>query len=216
MSEIWVDLALWSASALVFAAFFMTAILPLRAIAVASNIAFVVYAIGAWNVPIFVLHAALLPLNIVRIQQHRTLARRIRQALGNTPEIEKLVPLMDRQHHKRGTVLFNKGDHAKSMFYLVNGRVEFPEFEATIGPGNIFGEIALFLNDKSRTASAVCVTDCEICALSEDRVKELALQDSAFGLFLTKLIAVRMNENSLATNLTGDLEGDDKKVAVLR
>lgn len=198
MSDItWVNTALWLASGLVFAAFFMTAIAPLRYIAIASNVAFLIYAMGVWNIPILVLHVALLPLNILRILQHRSLLRKVRTAAECRPHVEKLVPLMERHHYSSGTFLFRKGDQADAMFFLLSGTIEFPEIAMTITPGALFGEMALFLSDKRRTASAICVADCEIGSLSGERIKELVMLDPAFGLSLTCLVASRMHENNI-------------------
>jgi len=69
----------WVASALVFSTFFMNTMLRLRIIAIASNLAFMSYALlglvyGDFGplYPIFVLHAALLPLNVsVLVPMHR-------------------------------------------------------------------------------------------------------------------------------------------------
>jgi hypothetical protein len=56
-------------SALVFASFWMKSSIPLRAVALASNVVFIAYAYLAWLPPILVLHTALLPLNVVRLRQ---------------------------------------------------------------------------------------------------------------------------------------------------
>ncbi len=76
-----VDVAGYAASLLVFAAFYMTAMTPLRAIAIASNVAFIAYGFGRELYPVLLLHAVLLPLNIVRLLQmrgrHRPGARRV-------------------------------------------------------------------------------------------------------------------------------------------
>jgi CRP/FNR family cyclic AMP-dependent transcriptional regulator len=194
----WIDAALYLASVLVFVAFFMKAIVPLRVVAIGSNIAFIGYAIGTWNIPILVLHIALLPLNITRTVQHLKLARAVRRAVEDDIHVESLLPIMKRKTYQKGTVLFSMGDQADAMYFLVSGKVRFPEIDVTIGPGNLFGEMALFLKQRGRTSSAVCVETCELCTLSDARVKELAVLDPAFGLFLTKLIAARMNENILA------------------
>jgi CRP/FNR family cyclic AMP-dependent transcriptional regulator len=73
-------IAAWVAALLVFAAFFMKTMIPLRLVAIASNVAFVAYALlglryGIFGrvYPILVLHAALLPLNVVRLAQIRKL-----------------------------------------------------------------------------------------------------------------------------------------------
>lgn len=192
------EIALWAASALVFGAFFMKAILPLRVIAIASNLAFILYAVFAANLPILLLHTALLPLNALRVFQHLKLVRNVRRALENEPHIEKLIPLMDRQTFPAGTTLFNRGDRAETIYLLMDGEVCLPDLNLMVEPETIFGEIGPFLIDKARTASAICQTDCVIYTLSEARVKEVILKEPAFGLFLTRLIAQRMHQNAMA------------------
>ncbi|MEL7281803.1 MAG: cyclic nucleotide-binding domain-containing protein [Pseudomonadota bacterium] len=183
------------ASALVFGAFFMKAILPLRAVAIASNIAFIVYAVFVSNTAILILHAALLPLNTLRIVQHLKLRRTIRHALEQEPNIEKLLPLMEQKTWNAGATIFVRGDIAETIYVLTEGQIRLTELEVTIGPITIFGEIGPFLRDKTRLATAVCQTDCTVYTLSESRMKELVLKEPAFGLYLTKLIAERMHDN---------------------
>lgn len=59
----------WAASGLVLATFSMQSMRMLRLTAIASNLAFIGY--GAYNqlLPILVLHAVLLPLNVWRLVQ---------------------------------------------------------------------------------------------------------------------------------------------------
>ncbi len=70
------QLAAWIAAGLVFAAFFMRSMVALRCLAICSNLAFIAYALlgmryGIFELvmPILVLHAALLPLNLLRLRQ---------------------------------------------------------------------------------------------------------------------------------------------------
>lgn len=55
------------ASSLVFATFYMQKTIPLRIAAIASNVAFILYACSSNLTPILVLHSALLPLNLFRL-----------------------------------------------------------------------------------------------------------------------------------------------------
>jgi hypothetical protein len=55
------------ASALVLAAFCMKEMIPLRIVAVCSNIAFLSYGLALGLVPVWLLHAVLLPLNCWRL-----------------------------------------------------------------------------------------------------------------------------------------------------
>ena len=79
-------------SLLVFASFWMKSTVPLRLLALASNVLFIGYGYFAWLVPILVLHCALLPLNLVRLrQQHQQQKsngnerRRMREAIVLAP-----------------------------------------------------------------------------------------------------------------------------------
>jgi len=66
------------ASGLVITAFCMKNIVSLRVAAIGSNIAFLVYGIGLGLVPVWVLHAILLPINGWRLWQS-LLSRRDRK-----------------------------------------------------------------------------------------------------------------------------------------
>jgi len=62
-----VDVAGYIASALVFAAFYMKDMVPLRVAAICSNVAFLVYGGVMHLAPVIALHALLLPLNVWRL-----------------------------------------------------------------------------------------------------------------------------------------------------
>jgi CRP/FNR family cyclic AMP-dependent transcriptional regulator len=57
------------ASGLVIMAFCMKDLMYLRLVALASNVAFLIYGIGLGLAPVWVLHAILLPVNIWRLSQ---------------------------------------------------------------------------------------------------------------------------------------------------
>lgn len=57
------------ASLLVFATFWMQRMVPLRVVAICSNVAFFTYAVRLGLAPIAILHAGLLPVNIWRLRQ---------------------------------------------------------------------------------------------------------------------------------------------------
>jgi hypothetical protein len=57
------------ASGLVITAFCMNDILHLRIVAVASNVAFLAYGVALGLMPVWLLHLALLPVNLVRLWQ---------------------------------------------------------------------------------------------------------------------------------------------------
>ena len=65
----WVDYVGFLAALTVLATFCMDTILPLRGLAIASNILFIVYGSAAQLYPVLLLHAVLLPINISKIFQ---------------------------------------------------------------------------------------------------------------------------------------------------
>jgi hypothetical protein len=67
------------ASGLVLAAFYMKDMIPLRLVALASNLAFIVYGLALHLPPIWLLHALLVPLNACRLVE----ALRARRAAAN-------------------------------------------------------------------------------------------------------------------------------------
>jgi len=63
------DVLGYSAAGLVLVTFLAQSITVLRAIAIASNVMFIGYALVAWLPPVLVLHALLLPINAWRLWQ---------------------------------------------------------------------------------------------------------------------------------------------------
>ena len=62
-------------------------------------------------------------------------------------------------------------------------------------PGTLFGEVGLFSDEGVRTTSAVCLEPCELFVIGKNRIIQLYHADSAFGYYLTRLIANRMGDN---------------------
>ena len=59
------------ASTLVLTAFGMKSIIPLRLVAMCSNLVFIIYGLGLELTPVWSLHAALLPMNAWRLFEAR-------------------------------------------------------------------------------------------------------------------------------------------------
>jgi hypothetical protein len=188
----WVNVAGYCASLLVFGAFYMTAMIPLRAVAIASNIAFIAYGFGHHLYPVLILHALLLPLNCLRLLQIRRSIRRTRGECRGDLSNECLIPLMSRHTFKSGDVLFRLGDPARSMFLILSGSVRVAEIGVAFGPGALVGEIGVFAADRCRTGTAFCETDVEVGSISADRTLQLYCQDPTFGLYLMRLVIQRM------------------------
>lgn len=183
------------ASLLVFLTFCMKTLMPLRLMAIASNIVFILYAAFAGVMPVLLLHGALLPLNVLRAVEQYRIFRRIRNVRHERAQIDALMPFMRPLSVKAGTVLFRKGDRSRMMYYVAQGTVRIPEISKDLPPSTLFGEMGLFAPDNLRSASAHTVTDCQLYTISEDDIARLCLREPAFGLFLTRLMVARMMEN---------------------
>lgn len=189
------ELAGYVASALVFATFYMKTMLRLRIIAIVSNVAFITYGLLQGLPPILILHLCLLPLNIIRLYEFRGLVARTRAAARGDVSFDSLLPFMTAVSRKSGEVLFRRGDASHEMFYVCEGRVHLPEIEKTIGAGETLGEIGLFSEDRTRTMSAICETDCELLRISGEKFLQLYNQNPRFGFYIVRVITSRLIEN---------------------
>jgi hypothetical protein len=184
------------ASALVLLTFCMKTMMPLRLFAIGSNIAFIVYAAMAALHPVLVLHAILLPLNVYRTVSLMRLLRRVRDAARGDLSIEWLKPFMTRMTLPGGRIVFRRGDVADRMYFIVSGEVDLPEIGVRLGPGVLFGEIAMFAPDGARTASAVCRTDTELLWITSADLMQICYQQPALSFHLLRLITRRLGENT--------------------
>src|SRR3974377_1468284 len=177
----WIDMVGWAASAAVLATFCMNTMMPLRVLAIISNVLFCAFGAVAHIFPVLILHAILLPVNVVRLVQIRRLVQGMQAAESTELSIQHLLPFMSRRTFKAGDILVRKGDEADRMFYLVSGSVEVQEVGKVLGAGTLVGEIGVFARNHNRMATVICMTDCEVYELSDIKAKELYYQNPSFG-----------------------------------
>jgi hypothetical protein len=77
MTMSWIDLVGYVASASVLATFCMSTMVPLRTVAICSNILFAIFGALAHVYPVLVLHLVLFPVNGVRLMQALSPSRRV-------------------------------------------------------------------------------------------------------------------------------------------
>ena len=182
------------AGALIVVSTLVKTIIPLRWLAVGSNIGFVLYGAAQPAPMILLLHLTLLPINVYRAIEMVRLTRRVRASeSGGDGMGIWLKPFMKTQRLKAGELLFRKSDDADKLYFLASGQVEFIEINHQIGAGTMFGEIAFFAPDRRRTTSARCVTDCQVLSLDEDSFKQLYYQNPDFGFQIVGLVAGRLS-----------------------
>jgi CRP/FNR family transcriptional regulator, cyclic AMP receptor protein len=191
----WGDVAGYLGGALILLSLLRTTMIPLRAMGAMSNLCFVAYGYLDAVYPMMLLHAALFPLNVVRLHQMVGLVRRVRTAAAGSKTMDWLRPYMHRKHCKAGEVLFRKGDAADRMFYTVSGQFRLNETD-TMLPQNVFvGELGMLAPDRRRTQTLECIEAGELLIVSYEQVKMLYFQNPDFGFYLMQLATGRLFQN---------------------
>ena len=93
-------------SILVFVTFYMKNMATLRVLAISSNVTSLVYTIanGIW--PFAILHAALLPLNCLRLRQIHKMIAALSAARKADFDMRILYPFMQQTKFKTGDLIF--------------------------------------------------------------------------------------------------------------
>ena len=199
----WVALSGYAASLLVFVAFYMKTMIPLRVVAIASNVAFIIYAIEGQLYPVLILHSVLLPLNYIRLRQMQALISKVQEMSHAELSTESLIPFMTRKKMKKGDVLFEKGSLAKEMYLVLNGSIRLVGVGVVLGEGNLIGEIGIFSPLAQRMDTAICEADGELGVIADEKVLQLYYQNPAFGFYLVRLVTHRLLENYFASQRPG-------------
>jgi hypothetical protein len=191
----WIDILGYAASASVLVTFCMGTMVPLRLVAIFSNVLFASFGAFAHVYPVLLLHVILLPVNVGRLMQIWRLIKGVRTVEFSEIPIERLLPFMSHHFVKAGQTLMNKGDKADRLYYLVNGTMKIPELGKIIVPGAVLGEVGIFAREQKRMATVICVDDCELYEMSESKAKQLYVQDRSFSLAILQLIIARLMED---------------------
>lgn len=182
------------AGALTLTSSFVRTMVPLRFLAFGSNIGFLLYGILHPSLVMALLHGSLLPINLYRSLEMVRLTRQVRASSSRDDTSGVwLKPYMKSKRCKAGTLLFVKGQRAQHLYLLAEGRVEFVEIGESIGPGQMFGEIAFFAPDNRRTLTARCVQNCVVLSVDQSTVRQLYFQNPSFGFELVGLVAARLS-----------------------
>ncbi|HKK75444.1 MAG TPA: Crp/Fnr family transcriptional regulator [Saprospiraceae bacterium] len=117
----------------------------------------------------------------------------------------KQGPQMLEQHmhkvYKKGAYLFLPEELANRIFFLTEGRIKIGAYgesgkeitKAILGPGEVFGEMALVGEDKRRDF-AYAMEDTTVCIVTVEEMRGLMREHNALSLFLMKIMGSRMME----------------------
>jgi CRP/FNR family cyclic AMP-dependent transcriptional regulator len=103
--------------------------------------------------------------------------------------------------YPKGAIIVNEGDEGNALFVLQTGSVKtFLRDEtgkevvlSTQGPGEYFGDLALFDNTP-RSASVATIEPCKVMVISKNVLKEALAQQPNIALVMLKGLAVRIRE----------------------
>jgi len=183
------------AGLLVIISAFVRTMIPLRWLAVGSNVGFIIYGLVHPSLLMVLLHAVLLPVNLWRVRQMVRLTQRV-SAAADPRQLELwLRPYMRARRYKPGATIFRRGDVADRLYFLAEGTVDLPDVGRRLQAGTMFGEIAFFAPDRRRSSSARCATACTVMSIDEDTFKQLVYQNPDFGLEVVRLIAGRLSHD---------------------
>lgn len=123
--------------------------------------------------------------------------------MGNA-ELDEIIGFAVERRLPRGTSIFSKGDAGSSMMAVLAGRVRISAVSAdgkevtlnVIGPGEIFGEIAL-LDGKPRSADATAIEDTVLMEVERKRFLPFLLKNEALVERLLVVLCDRLRRTSL-------------------
>jgi hypothetical protein len=108
-----------------------------------------------------------------------------------------LLPHMTDEFHRKGAVLFKKGDPGQALYYIQEGQIALQEIGEVAQEGELLGEIGIFAPERARTCTARCETDTKLFRLTADQAKRLYIENPEFAYHVVQLIAQRMTKSRL-------------------
>jgi CRP/FNR family transcriptional regulator, cyclic AMP receptor protein len=98
--------------------------------------------------------------------------------------LERVAAIASEESHARGTTIFQHGDVGDKLYIILEGKVRISrqvpgmgeEALAVLGPGQVFGEMAL-IDESPRSADALVHEGCRLLAISKDGFDDLLFGD---------------------------------------
>jgi len=190
----------WLAVVLKLATFATHSMIPLRVLAMASSVCFIIYS-GVFHVwPLLVIELILLPLNAYRLYEIIALRRLVTHMTDESePDFSAAMAYGKKRVIEAGDVIFTKGDPVDCLYYLAEGRVEIEDQNVTVAAGKIFGEMAFFNSSAERSATVRCLEDTVVYELDEKRFTRLQYEDPKFAMSVMRTVTKRLVANAAQT-----------------
>lgn len=135
----------------------------------------------------------------------------LRRRLSNSPvcsglnekELDELLGLAESRLVPMSDVVFKQGDPADSMCFIAQGRVEVAkdgEVLATLGIGEVLGELSLFGGVSRRSATARALSETLVLIVPTRGFKKLLDASSVAALKVVSNLAFQMAERLVVLN----------------
>ncbi len=149
-------------------------------------------------------------------------------------ERETVCSLLKEKYYPEGKVIFNEGDQGGEIFFLLTGEVEISQaltlpmskaadydsrdksiVRLSGENGAVFGEVSIFGNEDTRTATVTALTDCRMGVLSEKDFFQILVSNKQVGykillnlirIVCDRLVTANKNVLKLTTALSLILE----------
>ena len=180
------------ASILVLCTFCTKTMMPLRIIALGSNVAFIAYGALLHLYPVLILHAVLLPLNAWRLTEIFRLVKRVQGTVDDDQVFRALLPFAKHMIARRGEVVIRKGDVSDALYLVMEGALWVEDAEAELGPGSIVGEMGVLSRTHLRTATVDAKSDCVLGRVAAEDFQRVYFTNPGLGLSLVRLIIDRL------------------------
>ena len=128
------------ASVLVLCTFCARTMIPLRIIALASNVAFLAYGGLLHLYPVLLLHTVLMPVNVWRLAEIFRLRGHVRKGSGGDAVFTALLPFASRLTVPQGEVVIRKGEQSDCLYLVFEGALWVADAQVELGPGSVVGD----------------------------------------------------------------------------
>jgi hypothetical protein len=101
-------------------------------------------------------------------------------------QMMRLLAVLQPMHVEAGQTLFEQGDASEFLYVITMGRVDVirdGRHLASLGPGNVVGELALLIGDR-RSATIRVTSAAQLLALRREELFELVQSDPNLGVHL--------------------------------
>ncbi|MCP4602235.1 MAG: cyclic nucleotide-binding domain-containing protein [Proteobacteria bacterium] len=117
-------------------------------------------------------------------------------------EVIRIIPCVKRQSFEAKDIIFEQGDTGEELFFVLSGKVyierggvkiEESKAIATLGSGEVFGEIAL-ISDQPRTATAAAMSEVKLLSIHKSDFDAVLKESQALQEAVQKLVQTRIQD----------------------